>query len=231
MSMKNSNDTIGNRTSDLPACSTVPQPTTPQRTAPYLKLYKNFGILFSTENFVSIFISTLLQTRLPLHLCRSVAHTFVIDKLKQLHRSNNKYPICNLVFIVFPVVRNNVKYHYWFNPFSRMQRGGNFYILNRKIIKIYIKIQLLPHNKHKTFHCKSIQLVLIGKIIAVCSKNQMKHSVKNVKFWCYMCFKVLLVHRRSMSKTMHNITRSLFNLSHENIYVEVFAIKYDPTDS
>jgi len=29
MSMKNSNDTIGNRTRDLPACSTVPQPTAP----------------------------------------------------------------------------------------------------------------------------------------------------------------------------------------------------------
>jgi hypothetical protein len=27
MSMKNSNDTIGNRTRDLPACSSVPQPT------------------------------------------------------------------------------------------------------------------------------------------------------------------------------------------------------------
>jgi hypothetical protein len=67
-----------------------------------------------------------------------------------------------------------------------MQRGGNFYILNRKIIKICIEIQLLPHNKHKTFHCKPIQLVLIGEIIAICSKNQMKHSVKNVKFLCYM---------------------------------------------
>jgi len=29
--MKNSNDTIGNRTSDLPACSAVPQPTAPPR--------------------------------------------------------------------------------------------------------------------------------------------------------------------------------------------------------
>jgi len=29
MSMKNSSDTIGNRTSDLPACSAVPQPTAP----------------------------------------------------------------------------------------------------------------------------------------------------------------------------------------------------------
>jgi hypothetical protein len=31
MSMKSSNDTIGNRTRDLPACSAVPQPTAPPR--------------------------------------------------------------------------------------------------------------------------------------------------------------------------------------------------------
>ena len=31
MSKKNSNDTIGNRTRDLPACRAVPQPTGPQR--------------------------------------------------------------------------------------------------------------------------------------------------------------------------------------------------------
>jgi hypothetical protein len=30
MSMKNSSDTIGNRTRDLPACSAVPQPTAPR---------------------------------------------------------------------------------------------------------------------------------------------------------------------------------------------------------
>jgi len=32
MSMKNSNDTIGNRTRDLPTCSAMPQPTAPTRT-------------------------------------------------------------------------------------------------------------------------------------------------------------------------------------------------------
>jgi hypothetical protein len=31
MSMKNSNDTIGNRSCDLPPCSAVPQPTAPPR--------------------------------------------------------------------------------------------------------------------------------------------------------------------------------------------------------
>jgi hypothetical protein len=33
MSMKNSGDTIGNQTRDLPACSAVPQPTAPPRAA------------------------------------------------------------------------------------------------------------------------------------------------------------------------------------------------------
>jgi hypothetical protein len=32
MSMKNSNDTIGNQTRDLPTCSAVPQPNVPPRT-------------------------------------------------------------------------------------------------------------------------------------------------------------------------------------------------------
>ena len=32
LSMKNSSDTIGNRTRDLPACSALPQPTAPRRT-------------------------------------------------------------------------------------------------------------------------------------------------------------------------------------------------------
>jgi len=35
MSMKNSNDTIGNRTRDLPACSAVPQPSAPPRALTY----------------------------------------------------------------------------------------------------------------------------------------------------------------------------------------------------
>jgi len=38
MSMKNSNDTTGNRTRDLPACSAVPQPTAPLR-VPKLLFY------------------------------------------------------------------------------------------------------------------------------------------------------------------------------------------------
>jgi hypothetical protein len=39
MSMKNSNDTIGNRTRDLPASSAVPQPAAPPR-APFFNNIK-----------------------------------------------------------------------------------------------------------------------------------------------------------------------------------------------
>jgi hypothetical protein len=35
MSMKNANDTIGNRTRDLPACRAVPEPTAPPRVSIY----------------------------------------------------------------------------------------------------------------------------------------------------------------------------------------------------
>ena len=44
MSMKNSNDTIGNRTRDLPACSAVPQPTAPPR-APIINTKKMFNCI------------------------------------------------------------------------------------------------------------------------------------------------------------------------------------------
>ena len=46
MSLKNSSDTIGNRTRDLPPCSAVPQPTAPPR-APFKESVrsKNVGIL------------------------------------------------------------------------------------------------------------------------------------------------------------------------------------------
>ena len=43
--MKNSSDTIGNRTRDLPACSAVPQPTGPPRTRIVEYTGHKFGVL------------------------------------------------------------------------------------------------------------------------------------------------------------------------------------------
>jgi hypothetical protein len=52
MSMKKCNDTIGNQTCDLPACSAVPQPTTPPR-APGIKkqLFKKMAYFLSLNDF------------------------------------------------------------------------------------------------------------------------------------------------------------------------------------
>ena len=65
MLMKNSNDTIGNRTRDLPSCSAVPQPIAPPRTL------TNNGSCSNTKN-----VSTLCKL-----LCERFAHV----KLKERH--------------------------------------------------------------------------------------------------------------------------------------------------
>ena len=46
MSMKNSNDTTGNRTRDLPTCSVVPQPTALPRAPIYIYIYIYMEHLF-----------------------------------------------------------------------------------------------------------------------------------------------------------------------------------------
>ena len=46
MSTKNSSDAIGNRTRDLPACSTVPQPPAPPRTPSFCILDDEFHLYF-----------------------------------------------------------------------------------------------------------------------------------------------------------------------------------------
>jgi hypothetical protein len=51
MSMKNSKDTIGNRTRDLPACSAVPQPTAP------LHAPQNWNTIGGKKSFVFFVIN------------------------------------------------------------------------------------------------------------------------------------------------------------------------------
>jgi hypothetical protein len=50
MSMKNSNDTIGKRTDDPPACSAVPQPTEPPRAPVLINITEKFQI----RNFTTV---------------------------------------------------------------------------------------------------------------------------------------------------------------------------------
>jgi len=53
---KNSSDSIGNRTRDLPACSAVPQPTAPPRDLLCLKHGSIIGLRMPESKHVATFI-------------------------------------------------------------------------------------------------------------------------------------------------------------------------------
>jgi hypothetical protein len=56
MSLKKSNDTIGNRTLDLPACIPVPQPTAPPRTPYDVKTAANFSKKINVFQSIAVFL-------------------------------------------------------------------------------------------------------------------------------------------------------------------------------
>jgi len=60
--MKNSNDTIGNRTRDLPTCSAVPQPTAPPSAS---GLHAKYLLLLSDFNGNSIFLTHFQKRKYP----------------------------------------------------------------------------------------------------------------------------------------------------------------------
>jgi hypothetical protein len=57
--MKNSSDSIGNRTRDLPACSAVPQPTAPPRAPKLIQIHYTYK-----ENKIHSKITFIFQTQL-----------------------------------------------------------------------------------------------------------------------------------------------------------------------
>jgi len=72
MSMKNSNDTIGNRTRDLPACNAVPQPTALPRAPIYsYQLCKNIdycliecdAVQSTTRILIQVFLRSLCLSK------------------------------------------------------------------------------------------------------------------------------------------------------------------------
>jgi len=50
MPMENSNDTIGNRTHELPACNAVPQPTAPLRAPTHDSSNEYINFILTVEN-------------------------------------------------------------------------------------------------------------------------------------------------------------------------------------
>jgi len=79
MSTKNSDDTFGNRTRDLPACSPVPQPTAPPRAPNILDEYFKceaphgaiFSILLSLSPSVQTF-PTAIRSKNPVYVTQNM---------------------------------------------------------------------------------------------------------------------------------------------------------------
>ena len=72
--MKNSNDAIGNRTRDLPACSAVPQPTAPPRAPVVWGSYINITAKINYSHFVTTILSVWLQFQMRMK-------QFIVDEI------------------------------------------------------------------------------------------------------------------------------------------------------
>ena len=114
--MKNYNDTIGNRTLDLPTCSTVPQPTAPPRTPLYMYIYKIYKSIFTKpqvgskiryENRWSYF----LEVRKSIKRCEMfptilVALTFIVFfKVSGKHQTGAKFFLLSFLLTNVYVLR------------------------------------------------------------------------------------------------------------------------------
>jgi len=75
MSMKNFNETIGNRTRNLPACSAIPQPTAPSST-PVLTLVqtKQIRMNIHKQNNTKNIINHTKKINKSIHITKTPAH-------------------------------------------------------------------------------------------------------------------------------------------------------------
>ena len=83
--MKNSNDTIGNRTRDLPACNAMPQPTAPPRTPMQDSIVVNIKKidLYLSENEKVATLNFTIETAMIEYLYLSVLHNLLTRHVKE----------------------------------------------------------------------------------------------------------------------------------------------------
>ena len=89
MSMKNSNDTIGNRTRDLPTCSAVPQPTAPPVytcVCICIPLLHNIETLVGRKNKIGIAVNTACEGNISACHFGQACHRLVTPSTERLTR-------------------------------------------------------------------------------------------------------------------------------------------------
>jgi len=94
MSMKNSNETIGNRTRDLPACSAVPQPTAPPHAPGRKRTYskEKLETLVATNNETGLEVNANKTKFMVMYRDENVGRShntkLIIFPLKEWNNSN-----------------------------------------------------------------------------------------------------------------------------------------------
>ena len=87
MSVKNSNDTIGNRTRDLPTCSAVRQPNAPRRTPRLLHTGSKVVKVAKTTVYMSVVPKLRIRGAMP-----PEPHTFTEDVCNETRVTLLFYP-------------------------------------------------------------------------------------------------------------------------------------------
>ena len=114
MSMKNSNDTIGNRTCNVPTCSVVPQPTAPPRT-PFTRvpliLWESIPphvLGNSLQSMISIRISWVqISVKTPTFSTGFVIFFSPSSHMSRFSHDNFRFPFC-LLFSHTPILEHSM---------------------------------------------------------------------------------------------------------------------------
>ena len=164
--MKNSNDTIRNRTRDLPACSAVPQPTAPLR-APLLTEVTNKVIMTHWQYYVYHYTQTQNENNL--------SFMWTAMKFAQL-LAQGLYPVQNFIQIVCIVLqRRDVKRSLTnfinFLPLLQRNRERNFFIIKPTRCTNFTNLSW-----HETLHAQDSSSVHHQEFIDCTLSNGICHT-------------------------------------------------------
>jgi len=175
MSTKNSNDTVENRTRDLPACSSVPQPTVPH---PSPHKYTLLNLHLPALSMVWTFVT---HTSYPQYLDYTTANTeHITNHWKNAHELNCSCLLSNTVQLQPPYI---VYIHIYRMgvPLSLPPAMAIIYLVNKHTYWIFWHMQhkLLLY-LHKMLCISQCYLFLVYKIFTFYIKNVLKFKCLNL---------------------------------------------------
>ena len=135
MSMKTSDATIRNWAHDLPACSSVPQPTVPPPSPPKHTLHNlHLSVLIMTWTFVT-------HRSSPQDLnCTTVNTEHIMSHWKNVHKLNCFCLLSNTVQLQPPYIL----YTWWVSSFSSHQPWQFTYLVNNTLTEFFDTSSTIP---------------------------------------------------------------------------------------